>query len=348
MGQDSDSRTKLPTPSPAGCLKVALVDLDGQPVPDWVRDSFDAKEVELTIHQCKSREDLATHAADADVVWLFGGSRILAGGNLDVLARCWAIVRTGSGTDNVPVDEASRRGILVANTPAAFSDSVSDHAIALLLAVARQVVLVDRTVRRGNWDPTRSQPLSVVAGRTLGLVGFGHSARQVARKLRGFELNVLAYDPQVDDATMAAQGVRKASLDALLAASDFVSLHCPLTAETTHLIGRERLRSMKPTAILVNTSRGPVVDEAALVQALSDGWIAGAGLDVIEKEPPAADNPLLKLDNVVLTPHMAGASADGLEARWRLSIETIRALARRQWPASCVNRDRNVGRNLKS
>jgi len=347
MGQDSDSRANLPTP-PIGCLKVALVDLDGQPVPDWVRDSFDAKEVELTIQQCNARADLAAHAADADVVWLFGDSRILGDGNLDVLARCWAIVRTGSGTDNVPVDEASQRGILVANTPAAFSDSVSDHAIALLLGATRQVVLVDRAVRSGNWDPTRAQPLSVVAGRTLGLVGFGHSARQVARRLRGFELNVLAYDPMVDDATMAALGVQKASLDALLAASDFVSLHCPLTAETTHLIGREQLRSMKPTAILVNTSRGPVVDEAALVQALSDGWIAGAGLDVFEREPPAADNPLLKLDNVVLTPHMAGASADGLETRWRLSIETIRALARRQWPASCVNRDRNVGRNLKS
>jgi D-3-phosphoglycerate dehydrogenase / 2-oxoglutarate reductase len=330
---------------PAGRVKVALVDLDGQPVPQWVRESLGGEDLDLTIDQCTTRADLAQHAGDADVVWLFGGSRILMG-NLDVVPRCWAFVRTGSGTDNVPVDEASGRGIVVANTPAAFSDAVSDHVVALLFCTLRRIALLDRAVRSGQWNPNQAQPLGTVSGRTLGLVGFGHIARLVAHKLRGFEMNVLAHDPFVDDRVIIEHGVKPAALDALLAESDFVSLHCPLTPQTTHLIGSQQLRSMKHTAVLVNTARGPVVDERALVRALSEGWIAGAALDVVEQEPAAADNPLLRLDNVVLTPHSAGLSASGAEIRWRQSIETVLALSHRRWPPSCVNRDRNVGQNL--
>src|SRR5262249_52752506 len=137
----------------------------------------------------------------------------------------------------------------------------------------------------------------------------------------------------------AAHGVTAATLHDLLTASDFVSLHCPLTAQTRHLIGARELRLMKPTAILLNTSRGPVIDEPALVRALREGWIATAGFDVLENEPPSSDNPLLKLDNVVLTPHVAGYSANGVEIRWRLSVETLLALARDQAPPSWVNRE---------
>jgi D-3-phosphoglycerate dehydrogenase / 2-oxoglutarate reductase len=261
----------------------------------------------------------------------------LLGGNLAAMERCWAIVRTGSGTDNVPVDEATRRGIVVANTPAAFSDAVSDHAIALMFAVVRRIVALDRAVRLGRWAPAQAGPLNSLRGQTLGLVGFGHIARQVVRKLSGFDMKVLAHDPHVGDKVMAAHGVEPVALEALLAAADFVSLHCPLTTETRHLIGEKELRLMKRTAVLVNTSRGAVVDERALVRALTEGSIAAAGLDVLENEPPAADHPLLRLDNVVLTPHAAALSADGVELRWRLSVETLTALARHQWPASCVN-----------
>ncbi|HEX3724725.1 MAG TPA: C-terminal binding protein [Pirellulales bacterium] len=332
--------TPLPEP-----LKVALVDLDGQPVPDWVRASFVGENLELTIEPCATRDELARHAAQANVVWLFGGSRILQG-NLDVVPRCWAIVRTGSGTDNVPVEEASRRGIMVANTPAAFSDAVSDHVVALLFSVLRRVALLDRLVRSGHWNQYDAKPLGTVVGRTLGLVGFGHIARLVARKLSGFEMQLLVFDPFVDARVIADHGGQPVTLDRLLAESDFVSLHCPLTPQTKHLISSPQLRSMKPAAVLINTSRGPVVDEQALIQALREGWIAGAALDVVEHEPPGADNALLHLDNVVLTPHSAGLSASGTELRWRQSIEAVIALSRGRWPASCVNRDRNVGKNL--
>jgi D-3-phosphoglycerate dehydrogenase len=319
--------------------KVALVDLDGQTVPEWVRQSLDQAGIELVFHDCRTRAELATHAGDADVVWLFGGSRILQDGNLAAVPRCRAILRTGSGTDNVPVEEATHRGIMVANTPAAMSDGVSDHLIALLFAVTRRVAELDRAVRLGRWGQTSVQPLNSVQGKTLGLIGFGHAAREVVRKLSGFGMRVLVHDPYVDAQTMVQHGASAAGLDEVLAASDFVSLHCPLTPQTRHLIGERELRQMKPTAILLNTARGPVIDETALVRALREGWIAAAGLDVLEKEPPEPNHPFLGLDNVVLTPHVAGYSAEGLERRWQWSVETVLALAHGEPPPSWVNRE---------
>jgi D-3-phosphoglycerate dehydrogenase len=324
-------------------LTVALVDLDGHTLPDWVRTSLEQEDIALVVHDCKTRAQLATHAGDAGVVWLFGGSRILQGGNLDVVPRCRAILRTGSGTDNVPVEEATRRQIVVANTPAAMSDGVADHVIALLFAVIRRVAELDRAVRRGRWGQTPTQPLNGVQGRTLGLVGFGHAAREVVRKLSGFEMRVLAHDPYVTAETMAGLGVTASGLHEMLAASDYVSLHCPINADTRHLISERELRLMKPSAVLLNTSRGPVIDETALVRALRENWIAAAGLDVLETEPPAPDNSLLGMDNVVVTPHVAGYAFGGIELRWRVSVETVLVLARGQEPRSWVNRPADTG-----
>jgi D-3-phosphoglycerate dehydrogenase / 2-oxoglutarate reductase len=328
-------------------VKVALVDLDGQVVPDWVPAHLQREGIELIIHQCNSRTDLAQHAADAEVVWLFGGSRVLHGGALEAMPRCRAIVRTGSGTDNVPVEEATARGIVVANTPAALSDAVSDHVIALLLALVRRLPLLDKSVRSGVFDQNLYRPLHSFRGRVFGLVGFGHIARDVARKLGGFGMTWLVHDPYVKAEDLAAQGCQSAPLDTLLSESDFVSLHCPLLPTTRHLIGEPQLRRMKPTAILINASRGPVVDETALIQALNNGWIAAAGLDVFEQEPPTKENPLLRLDNVILTPHSASQSGDGMEPRWRASVEAVIALAQCRWPPSCVNRHVKTARALK-
>lgn len=316
---------------------VALVDLDGHPVPDWVRDRLAGEGIDFVAFDCKTRDELAAQAGDADVIWLFGGSRVLQG-NLDVAPKCRAILRTGSGTDNVPVDDATRAQIVVANTPAAMSDGVSDHLIALLFAVIRRVAELDRAVRAGRWGKTPVMPLNRVQGRTLGLVGFGHAAREVARKLSGFEMRMLAHDPFVSVETLAAHGISPVGLRELLAESDYVSLHCALTPETRHLIGENELRLMKPTAVLLNTSRGPVIDEAALVRALAERWIAAAALDVLEQEPPAPDNRLLALDNVVLTPHVAGYAYDGVAIRWRISVDTVLALSRGETPTSWVNK----------
>jgi phosphoglycerate dehydrogenase-like enzyme len=157
--------------------------------------------------------------------------------------------------------------------------------------------------------------------------------------MRGFDLSILAYDPYVEPEVFTSYGVRSVELNLLLSQSDFVSLHCPLTEQTRHLINERRLRLMKPTSILINTSRGPVVDEPVLVRALTEGWIGAAGLDVLDPEPPNPDNPLLKLSNVVITPHIAGYSDLYLSESWRLSLETAIAFSRGQWPRSYVNRD---------
>lgn len=318
-------------------VRVALVDLDGQATPDWVAPRLQQAGIDLAIRQCNSRADLAQYAGDAEIVWLFGGHRVLQGA-LDVLPRCRAIVRTGSGTDNVPVEEATARGIVVANTPHALSDAVSDHVIALVMALVRQLPKQDRSVRAGVFDQNLHRPLNSFRGRTFGIVGFGHIARDVARKLANFGLKWLVHDPFVDLAVLAAAGLEAASLDALLAESDFISLHCPLTPTTRHLIGEAALRRMKPTAILINASRGPVIDEPALIQALTERRIAAAGLDVFEHEPLAPDSPLLTLDNVILTPHSASQSGDGMLPRWEASVETVLTLAACRWPRSCVNR----------
>jgi D-3-phosphoglycerate dehydrogenase len=320
------------------CFKVALVAFDAPSVPDWVPTKLAQEGIDLVIHECRSDDDLARHAADADVVWLFGGSRVLTARNLSLLPKCGAILRTGSGTDNVPVEAATHLGILVANTPDALTDAVSDHAIGLLFAVLRQIAVQDRAVHNGAWDRALAWPHWTLHGRTLGFVGFGRIPRAIARKLSGFELKVVARDPLLSPTLAAEHQARLAALDELLSEADIVSVHCPLTPATHHLIDDRALRLMKPTAILLNTARGPVVDEQALIVALRERRIAGAGLDVLEQEPPDSASPLLRLDNVVITPHIAAYSDEYFENSWRLSVETVLALAQGRCPRSYVNR----------
>ena len=320
-------------------FKVALVDVNADAVPDWVSDGLAHESIDLAAAECTTREELLGLAGDADVVWLRAGSRIVTAESLPDLPRCGAILRTGSGTDNIPVEEATRLGVVVAHTPEAHNDEVSDHAIALLLAVVRQIAANDRALRSGIWHREHAVPSWHLGGQTLGLVGFGHIGSLVVKKMSGFDMTVLAHDPYVDAETLAAAGAHPAPLEEVLSKSDFVSLHCPLTKETRHLIGERELRLMKPGAVLINTSRGPVVDEAALARALTEGWIAAAGLDVFDQEPTPPDNPLLKLDNVVATPHMAGYSDQHGDAAWRLSMEAVIDLSKGRWPRRYVNRD---------
>ena len=324
-------------------FKVALVGLDNQTVPDSVVTGLTKQGINLVAHECENQMELAEWAADADIVWVFGSSRCLNGQmspeELAIVPRCGAIIRTGSGTDNVPVAAATKLGIVVANTPDALNDAVSDHAIGLLFAVIRQIVLQDRNLRNGIWDRARGYPNWHLAGQTLGLVGFGRIARTVVQKLIGFKMTTLAFDPFVPLEVFSAHSVQSVSLDELFRRSDFVSIHCPLTPQTRHLVGQAEFAKMKRQAILINTSRGPVVDESALIEALKSGQIAGAGLDVLEKEPPEADNPLLQFDQVVLTPHLGGYSDQYLPNCWRLSMETAIDLSKGKWPRSCVNPD---------
>jgi D-3-phosphoglycerate dehydrogenase len=318
-------------------LRVALIANDWKPAPDWVGSKLSEAGVVLCERDCGGENDVLEVAADADVVWLMGGSCLLTESLLRRLTRCRVVLRTGTGTDNVPVDEATRLGILVANTPEAAMHQVAEHALGLLLAVVRQIAAQDRLVRQGVWDRMRAWPNWTFVGRTLGLVGFGRIAQLVARKSRGLEMRVIACDPQVSAAEMNELGVEKVHLEALLRRSDFVSLHVPLLESTRSMIGARELQWMKPSAVLINTSRGAVVDEGALVAALAEGGIAAAGLDVLEMEPPAADHPLLTLDNVVLTPHIAGYSDVFHEQFWEHSVRTLLEMAEGRSPLWCVN-----------
>jgi D-3-phosphoglycerate dehydrogenase / 2-oxoglutarate reductase len=321
-----------------GRFKVALIDRTSEQVPEWVPVELSEAGIDYVCEVCRTRDDLVQVAGDANVLWIYGGNRLARGDNLDLLPRCGAIIRSGSGVDVIDVEAATARGMLVCNTPAAHHHPVSEHAIALLFAVGRRLLPQDRITRAGEWSQRASfLPQWHLWGKTLGLLGFGHIARTLARKLAGFELTVLVHDPYVEGAVLAEHGARAAGMDELLAQADVVSIHTPLTVATHHLIGERELRRMKPDAILINTARGPVVDEAALARALAEGWIAGAGLDVFEEEPSSAANPLFQLDNVVVTPHTAGFSDQSVEATWRLSVEIVVDLAGGRYPRSYVN-----------
>jgi D-3-phosphoglycerate dehydrogenase len=319
-------------------FRVVMVTNDMPPTPDWVARQLQDNGIKFSEALCTRPQQVKEVAGDADVVWLFGGiPGVVTADVLPHLKRCRAILRTGTGTDNVPVHEATRLGILVANTPEATTHAVAEHAIGLLFAVLRQIAVQDRAIRQGVWDRYRAWPSWHLVGQTLGLLGFGRIARLVVKKTQGLELKVIAHDPGVDAAVMRASGVEPVGLEELLRRADFLSIHIPLLETTKHLIGERELRMMKPHAVLINTSRGSVIDEPALIRALSEHWIAAAGLDVLEQEPPAADHPLLRMDNVVLTPHIGAYSDEFLPNFWGHSVRTLIEMSHNRLPLWCVN-----------
>ena len=305
---------------------------------DWVKVRLAEVGAEFAAARCRTREDLERNAGAADVVVLGGSSGILAPANLSAIPRCFAIVKMGSGVNDLDIPAATERGIVVVNTPQGVTEEVSDHAIAMILASARRLAEQDRLVRGGTWDRRAAWPGRHFRGMTLGLVGLGRIPRAMVRKLSGFEMQAIAHDPYVSAEAAAALGVRLTELDGLLSSADVVSIHCPLTAETRHLIGERELRLMRPEALLVNTARGPIVDEAALYRALAEHWIAGAALDVLEQEPPDPANRLFTLPNVLVTPHLASGGDLFPGELWKAIYESIAGLANHRWPESALNR----------
>jgi D-3-phosphoglycerate dehydrogenase len=239
-------------------------------------------------------------AADAILVNLFPMTAQI----IDALPRCRVISRYGVGTDNVAVDAATRRGIWVAFVPDYCFEEVADHALALLLGCIRKIGYKDRMVRAGRWNTHKEQPCYRIEGRTLGILGYGNAAHTLLRKVSGIGFGrVLMCDPYVRASTIKAAGALPVDLATLLSESDYISVHVPLTAETRHMIGRAELERVKHGAILVNTARGPVLDQQALTEALQDGRLSAAGLDVFEEEPLPSNSALRSMDNVILTDH---------------------------------------------
>ena len=319
--------------------KVALVHREDWPYSDWVGEELTAVGINFVRRDCESEAELLELAADAEIVWVFGGARLITPQSILGLTACGAILRSGAGTDNIPVKEATEQGIIVANTPGATRIPVAEHAIALLLAAARRIVVHDQMVRAGEFDMRRNQPDLLIQDSSIGLVGFGQIARAVAERLRPWGAKLLACDPAVEDSQFAAFGVERVDFGYLLKTADFVTLHTPLLESTYHLIGEAQLRQMKRSAILVNTARGKVVDSVALARALREGWIQAAALDVLEEAPPGADDPVVGLPNAIITSHIAGMHRHHLHDFWRLSVDTVIDLAQRRWPLSYVNRE---------
>lgn len=302
--------------------QVVITDLD-HPTHRYEEDVLTAAGARLRLEQCRTEAEVAARCADADallVQYAPISHTALAG-----LPRCRVVVRYGVGYDTLEVPALTAAGVWACNVPDYSTDEVSTLAITLLLALNRRVVPLANAVAAGGWDCTLAGPINRLAGQTLGVVGFGRIGSAAARKARGLGLRVLAHDPYISEQTMREAGVAPATLPDLLGASDYVSLHALLNAETRHLIDAAALGQMRPTASLINTARGGLVDEAALLAALRAGRLVGAALDVLEQEPPAADHPLLHLPNCLVLPHSAWYSeASFVELKTKAAQEIVR------------------------
>jgi D-3-phosphoglycerate dehydrogenase len=301
---------------------VVITDLDHDNV-DPERSVLDGHDVELRVLRCRTPEEVAAQAGEADV--LINQYVPITAEALDALPRCRLVVRYGVGVDNVDVEAAAARGVWVANVPDYGRDEVADHTLALALAVLRGVVALDRSVREGSWDLEAARPLRRLATLTYGVVGCGAIGTAVAGRAAGLGMRVLGYDvPQV----RSAPPIERAPLEELLSSSDLVSLHAALTPDTHQLIGAGALGRMRPSAFLVNTARGGLVDTAALLAALDAGELAGAALDVLETEPPDDLGwRLARHPRVVVTPHAAWYSEEAfLTLKAEVAREALRVL----------------------
>jgi D-3-phosphoglycerate dehydrogenase len=296
---------------------------------------------DLVAAQCKSESDVIAAARDAvGVITQYArvGARAV-----EAFTRCQVIARYGTGVDIVDVDAATRRGIQVTNAPNDWcADEVADHAIALWLAAVRKITQYDAATRRGEWQWQTGQPIHRMRGRVFGLLSFGAIARGIAERARPFGVELWVHDPFIDQDDIHRQGARPVSFDELVRGSDYLVIQAPLTPDTRALFDDKVLRKMKPTAILVNTARGPIVVDAALQRALEDGWIAAAALDDLEEEPAKrldwqSTNPLFRLDNAIITPHAAYYSEEAVRSvREIAASEVVRVLTGRP-PLSPVN-----------
>ena len=278
-------------------------------------------DAELVMADEPTVEGILKVASEADGLMVTYGQitvDVIAG-----LEKCRVIGRFGLGVDNIDIEAATKAGIAVVYVPDYCIDEVSDHAMAMLLNLARKVSFSNSLVQAGRWEMSAVTPLSRLRGRTLGLAGFGQIPRVVAPKAQAFGLKVIAFDPYIDNDVAAALDVELVDFETLLKLSDYVSIHVPMMPETENLFGADAFAQMKPDALLVNTARGPLVDTEALAKALDAGEIGGAALDVMPVEPPPADSPLLGRDNIILSPHTAFYSVEALD---ELQTKTARGV----------------------
>jgi len=308
--------------------KVVITDLE-HPSIDLELEVLAGIDAQVEWHYCTTEEDIIAGAADAEA--LLVGFAPITGRVLDDLPRCRIVARYGIGMDMIDIEAATQRGVVVTNVPDYCLDEVADHTLGLLLACARKLLLLDWAVRDRSvagedyWKTAAiAKPLYRLSSQTLGIIGLGQIGRRVARRAQAFGMRVIAApDPGISREEAKALDVTMLSLEEVLHQADYLTLHAPLTEETHHLINSKSLALMKPSATIINTSRGPIIDEAALVDALQNGWLSHAALDVYEQEPLHPDNALCTMNNVLLSSHGAWYSEDAL---LDLKMKTVQAI----------------------
>lgn len=314
-------------------FRVVITDCDHGSIEEE-KEELGKIGAELILTQTQKEEDLIRACREAD--GLLNQYALLTRRVLENLQKCKVIARYGVGVDSIDLKAATDLGIIVANVPDYCIDEVADQTIALMLSLIRKTVFFDRKVKSGLWDFHLGVPIHRMKGKTLGLIGCGKIGLGVAKRISFFGVMVIAFDPYFEK---AHEGIEMKDFDTVLKESDFISIHCPLNESTRHLIGEREFRRMEKKPLLINTSRGPIIDEKALIQALKEGLVSGAGLDVLEKEPPDSQNPLLQMENVVLSPHIGFYSEESISELKRRTAENVSDVLLGKWPKSVVNRE---------
>jgi D-3-phosphoglycerate dehydrogenase len=313
--------------------KVVITDCDHGSIEEE-KEEFGRVGAELILAQVQEEEDLIRACREAD--GLINQYALLTRRGLEHLPNCKVVSRYGVGVDSVDLKAATDLGIIVANVPDYCIEEVADQTIALILTLVRKTAFFDQKVKSNQWDFRLGIPIYRTRGKTLGLVGCGKIGLEVAKRISAFGVRVIAFDPYIEK---PHEVIELKDIDTVLKESDFISIHCPLNDSTRHLIGDEAFKKMEKRPILINTSRGPIIDEKALIQALKEGLISGAGLDVLEKEPPDSQNPLLKMENVILTPHVSFYSVESISELKRRTAKNVADVLTGRWPRSVVNRE---------
>lgn len=293
--------------------------------------------IELEIHQCKTEDEVIEACREADgIINLYApiSRRVI-----ESLEKCKVITRYGVGLDTIDLDAATENGICIANVPDYGINEVSDHALALIMSLLRKISFANQTVKNDVWDVNLTKPIRRLNTLTIGLVGFGNIPKRLAEKVKVLGMHVVVSDPYLPKEVAKDHAVELVSLEALCESADVISVHAPLTNSTKGMIGKEQFKMMKKGVYIVNTARGPVVDEEALLDALQNGTVVAAGLDVVENEPIDRNHPFIFMDNVILTPHMAGYSEESAEEmRSKTALGIIDVLIYGQYPKYLVNK----------
>ncbi|RSL35355.1 C-terminal binding protein [Salibacterium salarium] len=292
-------------------------------------------DAELITAQCRTEEDVIEMAQGVDGI--ISQYAPISEKVIQSLDNCKVIARYGVGFDTIDVKAATEKGMMVSNVTDYCAEEVSNHAFALLLASARKIVQLHESVQNEKWDAKIMKPVYRLSEQTLGLVGFGNIPQMLAKKAQAFGLDIITYDPFASADVAASMGVRIVELDELCHESDFISVHPPLNKHTQGMLSDDQFKKMKKEAFVINTARGPVIDEAALIRALQAGEIAGAGLDVLETEPISQDNPLLEMDNVILNPHAAFYSAESETELKQKTAQNVADVLQGNFPTYLVN-----------